>query len=301
MAKIDGKYTPTPFNFQTIDDFYTTEKAGQLKEHIHDEYGLSNQTTILEMLESSDLLIKEYARFLFEKDYSLYTAKQWGVLPSEIDISVLKRVPVVFSYKMGYFDDTYQVMPANGFIGFFKNLVDHSNIDICLNTEAHDIISILDGALYIDGSRAKIPVFYTGAPDELLDYRYGYLPYRSLRFDFKTMATDSFQPAPVIAYPQAIGYTRITEYSKLPVQKKNGKTVIAIEYPMPHKPNTGTEPYYPILTKENASLYDRYRKDLNEIPGLFLCGRLAEYKYYNMDQALENVLSICEKLRVRWA
>lgn len=300
MAQIDGKFTPTPFNFQTIDDFYEKEKAAALKERIAQIYGDAEKTTIVEMLESEDALIKEYADFLFEKDYSLYTAKQWGISPKEIDVSVLKRVPVLFSYKTGYFDDPYQVMPKISFTHFFENMLDNENIKISLNTDARDIIKVKDGILYINGEKAQIPVLYTGACDELLDYKHGILPYRSLRFDLKCENTDSFQDAPVVAYPQAQGYTRITEYTKIPYQKTNGKTVVAVEYPLAYDPYKKAEPYYPILTEKNNAMYQKYRKELDNVENLYLGGRLADFKYYNMDQTLEKAIELSQKICSRF-
>ncbi|MBP0984783.1 MAG: UDP-galactopyranose mutase [Oscillospiraceae bacterium] len=296
MAKIDGKFTPSPFNFQTIDDYYPAEDAAELKRHIKAVYGKAEKTTIVEMLNSTDPVIKQYAQFLFDKDYSLYTAKQWGISPSEIDVSVLKRVPVLFSYKIGYFDDEYQVMPKESFVAFFEKLLDHKNIEIRLETDAASFINVENGTLFLNGEPATIPVIYTGAIDELLCYKYGKLPYRSLRFEYRTENTDSYQDAPVVAYPQAEGFTRITEYTKLPVQKTNGKTKIAVEYPLQYAQNNGSEPYYPILTEESQKQYAKYRREADEIENLFLCGRLADFKYYNMDQALENALQLCERL-----
>ena len=124
---------------------------------------------------------------------------------------------------------------------------------------------------------------------------YGVLPYRSLRFEYKTEPVDSYQEAPVVAYPQVQGYTRITEYAKLPVQKTNGKTVVALEYPLAYEAGA-TEPYYPIPTEASLALYGKYRSYLENVPNLVLCGRLGDYKYYNMDQAIERALEICDKL-----
>ena len=297
MAQIDGKFTPSPFNFQTIDDLYPPEEAEKLKERIRAVYGNADKATIVNMLNCPDDMIRQYAELLFEKDYSLYTAKQWGISPSEIDVSVLKRVPVLFSYKFGYFDDEFQYLPRNGFSAFFDRLLDHPGITVKLNTTAESIMAVKDGAVFINGERADVPVIYTGAIDELLGCRYGRLPYRSLRFDMRTENTDSYQDAPLVAYPQAEGFTRITEYTKLPVQPTNGKTKIAVEYPIKYEPDAGTEPYYPIPTDDSAKLYERYVTDASGISGLYLCGRLANFKYYNMDQALENALSMCERLR----
>ena len=115
-------------------------------------------------------------------------------------------------------------------------------------------------------------------------------------FKWETREVDSFQDAPVVAYPQAEGYTRITEYKKLPKQNVQGKTTIAIEYSIPYKEDKDIEPYYPIPNDENYELYEKYRKETEKIPNLFLCGRLADYKYYNMDQALRSALELCKKI-----
>lgn len=294
MVFMNGKFTPSPFNFQTIDDYFSNEKALEIKEHIKKRYGDAEKTTIVEMLGSDDAIIKEYAQFLYDNDYSLYTAKQWGISPKEIDVSVLKRVPVLFSYKTGYFSDKYQCMPKKGFTDFISNILNHKNIILRLNTDALKMLSIVDGQLLINNERTETTVIYTGAADELLKCKYGVLPYRSLKFEYKTVLSDSYQTAPVVAYPQADGYTRITEYSKLPPQKTNGKTVIALEYPQPY--TDGTEPYYPIPTEKSRNLYGQYKTELSKIPNLILCGRLGDFKYYNMDQAIERAFEICDAL-----
>lgn len=288
MAQIDGKFTPTPFNFQTIDDFYEKDKAEKLKKRIREYYGDVESKTIVELLECEDELIKEYANFLFEKDYSLYTAKQWGIKPSEIDVSVLKRVPVNFSYKDRYFEDTYQIMPKHSFTQFFINLLNHENITLKLNEDALKYIEVdTDNKLVkVNGEKWNKQIVYTGPLDQLLKYKYGVLPYRSLRFDYQMKDVKSYQPAPVVAYPQEEGYTRITEYTKIPVQEKK-VTKIAVEYPLMVEEGKENEPYYPILTKENKCIAEKYYSTVNEISNISICGRLAQFKYLNMDQTLE--------------
>lgn len=294
-AEIDGKYTPTPFNFQTVDDFFSKEKAKAIKDAIRKAYPNQDTATVLEMLNHEDELIREYANFLFEKDYSLYTAKQWGVSPSEIDPSVLKRVPLRFNYEIGYFDDKYQFMPRISFVEFFKNILNHENISIELEVEALDRIKLTeDASIEVDGEEYTGFLVYTGAIDELFACKYGRLPYRSLRFEWKTEDKKSFQEAPVVAYPQAKDYTRITEYTKLPVQDVGEKTTYAVEYSVPYKTGETNEPYYPVLTAESQNLYEKYKADAERYDNLILSGRLADFKYYNMDQALERALSQCK-------
>lgn len=290
----DNKYTPTPFNFTTIDTFYPKDKAEELKEKLSIAYP-GGVATVVEVLNSSDKDISEYAEYLFQNDYAPYTAKQWGISPSEIDPSVLKRVPLRFSYKDGYFDDTYQVMPSISFTHFFENLLNHPNITIELNIEALEHISIQNNEVYIDNNKANIPVIYTGALDELFENQFGRLPYRSLRFEWFYEDIDSKQEAPIVAYPQEADFTRITEYKKMPLQDKKG-TVYAKEYPLQYEPDKGAEPYYPVLTKDSQEQYLKYLELANQVNNLHICGRLADFKYYNMDQALARVLEVCEML-----
>lgn len=287
-----GKYTPTPFNFTTIDTFYPEEEAKTLKAKLSETFQGQETETVVKVLENPDKDIRGFAQFLFENDYAPYTAKQWGVDPSQIDPSVLKRVPIRFSYKEGYFDDPYQVMPAHSFTTFFENLLDHPNIRVELNVEALTHLKIQGEELLLDGEKLTIPVVYTGALDELFGGVYGQLPYRSLRFDWKYSEQDSFQNAPVVAYPQEPGFTRITEYKKLPIQNLPG-TSYAVETSLPYTEGEKAEPYYPVLTEESQRCYAKYKAQADKIPNLVYCGRLADFKYYNMDQALERARSIC--------
>ena len=290
-----GKYTPTPFNFTTIDTFYPAEKAELLKKKIKKAFSGRDTATVVEVLAHPDEDIRGYAEFLFQNDYAPYTAKQWGVSPSEIDPSVLKRVPLRFSYEEGYFDDPYQVMPEQSFTHFFQNLLDHPNIHVELGVEALDHIQIRNDRIILDGVPLEIPVVYTGALDELFGGIYGRLPYRSLRFEWKYEDKESLQDAPVVAYPQEVGYTRITEYKKLPVQTGTG-TSYALEYPLTYQEGTQQEPYYPVLTEQSQQQYEQYRRAAEAVPNLICCGRLADFKYYNMDQALEQALKTCENI-----
>lgn len=298
-AVINGKFTPTPFNFQTIDDFFNTEQASAIKEAIKSEYPMQEFVPVLELLNHKNILIREYADFLFNNDYAPYTAKQWGIKPEEIDPSVLRRVPVRFNYDTGYFDDKYQVMPKTSFTDFFKNLLNHPNIEIKIGTDAKKWIELKDETkeIYVNGDNFDGKVIYTGAIDELFGCKYGKLPYRSLRFEWKTENIKSFQDAPVVAYPQEEGFTRITEYTKLPVQNVGEKTVYAVEYPLPYKAGEDNEPYYPVLTKESLAMYQKYRKETDNYYNLYICGRLGDFKYYNMDNALEEALNIGKKIK----
>lgn len=198
----DGKYTPTPFNFSTIDTFYPKEKAEMLKNQLKEAFDGKDTATVVEVLENEDPLIREYAEFLFQNDYAPYTAKQWGVSPEEIDPSVLKRVPLRFSYAEGYFDDPYQVMPVHSFTHFFENLLQHPNIDVTLNMDALQFLDINKQGISWKGNPFTGLVIYTGPIDALFHFIYGALPYRSLRFEWKYTQKNSVQEAPVVAIPR---------------------------------------------------------------------------------------------------
>lgn len=292
-AEIDGICTPTPFNFKTIDDFYAPEQATELKRSIKRAFGDRTTATVLEVLECADPMVRGYAEFLFARDYSLYTAKQWGVSPQEIDPAVLRRVPLRFSYDEGYFDDAFQAMPRVSYTEFFQNLLDHPNITVELGREALAYLKVSENGekLELDGTPVDFPVIYTGALDELFGMRYGALPYRSLRFEWKYEDIPSRQAYPVVAYPQTEGFTRIVEFNKLPVQNTKG-TSYEIEYPLSYEFGSGAEPYYPVLTEASKEQYARYAEMAARVEHLYCCGRLADFKYYNMDQALERVLCL---------
>lgn len=297
-AEINGICTPTPFNYQTIDDFYPKEQAQKLKSEIERAFPGRTSATVLEVLECKNKMVREYAQFLFDNDYSLYSAKQWGCSASEIDPSILKRVPLRFNYETGYFDDEYQVMPRKSYTSFFETLLNHPNIVIEKNVEALERLKIEGIKTIFDGGVINYPVVFTGALDELFDQCYGQLPYRSLRFSWVYENIESKQKMPVVAYPQAPDYIRIIEYKKLPIQNVQG-TTYEVEYSLPYKSGEKNEPYYPLLTTDSQNLYAKYLNRASEIPNLYVCGRLGDFKYYNMDQALERALVVAEMIDSR--
>lgn len=292
-AEINGICTPTPFNFKTIDDFYSKEDAEKLKDEIKKTFSGNSTATVVEALECENKTVQEYAQFLFDNDYSLYSAKQWGVSPDEIDPSILKRVPLRFNYDIGYFDDTYEVMPRNSYTSFFQTILDHNNIEVLLNTDALEVLKVKKDILLYNGEEVRYPVVYSGPLDELFDTCYGRLPYRSLRFEWRHENIESKQDMPVVAYPQEKDFVRIIEYKKLPIQNVSG-TTYEVEYSLPYKAGETNEPYYPQLTQESQRLYQRYYHMAQQCKNLYVCGRLGDYKYYNMDQALERALDIAE-------
>lgn len=291
---MDGKCVPTSFDFESVDTFFP-EEADEIKKHIKKVFGDKKSATVLEMLDCGDKYVVKFAKYLYDKDYAPYTAKQWGIKPEEVDRDIFKRVPILFSYGSKYFDDPYQAMPVKGYTELIENLLNHENISVEINIDALEHLRIDDGTLTIDDEKADGIVIYTGPIDELFGCRYGKLPYRSLRFEWKYEEVESFQNMPVVAYPQADGYTRITEYKKLPYQDVAG-TTYAVEYPLPYKQGESNEPYYPVLTDDSKTLYEKYKWLAEKTDNLICCGRLADFKYYNMDLAIDRALSVADQL-----
>jgi UDP-galactopyranose mutase len=287
-----------PFNFSVIDTLYCgggySVSAQELKEILLKEFPGRDRVTITELYDSNNKNIIEFANLLFELDFRPYTSKQWDIEPEKLDISVINRVPILLNYGTELVKVKYQRVPKEGFTKMFARMLDHRNIDILLHTDALDHLRIdvdTNAALWEDKPLpGGVTILYTGAIDELADYKLGKLPYRSLAFDWQTKYTESYQTGLCVAYPNAKGYTRILEYKKLLNQYAPGVTSIAVEYPL--QAGEGNEPYYPILTGDNKKLYAKYRNMLDAVPQLVLAGRLADYKYYDMDTAIERALEI---------
>ncbi|HLK97720.1 MAG TPA: UDP-galactopyranose mutase, partial [Hymenobacter sp.] len=206
--------------------------------------------------------------------------KQWGLDPSQLDKSVTSRVPTRTNRDDRYFTDTYQAMPLHGYTRMFERMLDHPNIKVMLNTDYHEIVDFIPFKEMI----------FTGPVDEYFDYKFGKLPYRSLEFKHKTLQKEKHLAAPVVNYPNEHPYTRITEFKALTGQD-HPKTAIVYEYPQAEG-----DPYYPIPMAENAELYNKYKKLADETPNVHFVGRLATYKYYNMDQVVAQALTLYKKL-----
>jgi UDP-galactopyranose mutase len=229
---------------------------------------------------SEDVIVSKVGRELYEKFFRNYTRKQWNLDPSELDASVTARVPTRTNRDDRYFSDTYQAMPLHGYTRMFENMLDHENIKIMLKADYREV------SKYIPHKE----VIYTGPVDEYFDYCYGKLPYRSLEFKHETHNVPVYQIAPVVNYPNEHLYTRITEFKYLTGQEHQ-KTSVVYEFP-----RAEGDPYYPIPRPENAELYKKYEALARATPGVHFVGRLATYKYYNMDQVVAQALSVFAKI-----
>ena len=276
LASVDGQLVPIPINLDTVNKLYGLNLTSFQVE----EFFKSVAEHKDEVRTSEDVIVSKVGRELYEKFFRNYTRKQWDLDPSELDQSVTARVPTRTNRDDRYFSDTYQAMPLHGYTRMFENMLDHENITIQLKADYRE------AAKYIPHKE----VIYTGPVDEYFDYRYGKLPYRSLEFKHETHNTPVYQIAPVVNYPNEHLYTRITEFKYLTGQEHQ-KTSIVYEFP-----RAEGDPYYPIPRAENTELYKKYHALAQSSPGVHFVGRLATYKYYNMDQVVAQALSVFAKI-----
>jgi UDP-galactopyranose mutase len=277
LASVDGQLVPIPINLETINQLYHLNLTSMDLE----KFFASMAEPRDPIRTSEDVVVSKIGRELYEKFFRNYTRKQWGLDPSQLDASVTARVPTRTNRDCRYFTDSFQAMPLHGFTRLFENMLSHPNIQIMLNTDYREI-------------RDHVPykrMIYTGPIDGFFDYRYGELPYRSLEFQFETHDTTVYQPGPVINYPNDYAYTRVTEFKYLTGQQ-HPKTTVVYEFAQDQG-----DPYYPVPRPENAELYRKYQALASERPDVLFAGRLATYKYYNMDQVVAQALTLFGKIQ----
>ena len=274
-AQVDGKLLPIPINLDTVNTLYgmNLDSAGLEK------FFESVREKVENIRTSEDVVVSTVGRDLYEKFFRGYTRKQWGLDPSELSSQVTARIPVRTNRDDRYFSDAFQYMPLHGFTRMFENMLDHENITIQVDTDYRDLKDV-----------PYREMIYTGPIDEFFDYRYGKLPYRSLEFRHETHNQPVFQSAPVINYPNDFDYTRVTEFKYLTGQQHD-QTSIVYEYPQAEG-----DPYYPIPRPQNAEINAKYQALVNDTPGLYFVGRLASYKYYNMDQVVGQALTLYRRI-----
>jgi UDP-galactopyranose mutase len=275
-ASVDGQIVPIPINLDTINSLYGLS----LTSFEVEEFFKKVAEPVERVRTSEDVVVSKVGRELYEKFFRNYTRKQWGLDPSELDASVTSRVPTRTNRDDRYFTDSYQAMPLHGYTRMFENMLDHPNIKIMLNCDYREIEKDVPFAEMI----------YTGPVDAYFDYCYGKLPYRSLEFKHETHDVPVFQQAPVVNYPNEQLYTRVTEFKYLTGQE-HAKTSIVYEFP-----KSQGDAYYPVPRKENADLYARYKSLADATSNVHFVGRLATYKYYNMDQIVAQALTTYGKI-----
>jgi UDP-galactopyranose mutase len=277
LANVDGMLVPIPINLDTVNKLYNLD----LKSDELEAWFASRAEKVEEIRTSEDVVISVVGRELYEKFFQGYTRKQWGMDPSELDKSVTARVPTRTNRDDRYFTDEYQFMPKHGYTRMFEKMVNHPNIKVMTQTDFCEIRNEI----------AYKRLIFTGPIDEYFDFRYGKLPYRSLQFRHEMLDQEWHQPVAVINYPQTEDYTRVTEYKHLTGQV-HPKTALTYEYP-----SAVGDPYYPIPKAENAELYKKYERLAMNTPNVWFVGRLATYRYYNMDQVTGQALATFRRIQ----
>lgn len=276
LASVDGMQVPIPINLNTINQLYGLQLSSDQVEAFLEERAEKKGRLVT----SEDAVVAKVGRELYEKFFKGYTRKQWNLDPSELDASVTSRIPTRTNRDDRYFTDTYQAIPLHGYSRMFEKMLSHKNIKIMLNTDYKEI----------QGDISFKKMIYTGPIDYFYDYCYGKLPYRSLEFKFETLEQAVFQKTGTVNYPNEHPYTRITEFKYLTGQV-HPKTSIVYEYP-----TDDGDPYYPVPRQENAELYNKYRQLAMTETNVIFAGRLATYKYYNMDQVVAQALTLSKKI-----
>ncbi|MET3714568.1 UDP-galactopyranose mutase [Pseudomonas sp. PvP001] len=277
LAQVDDHLVPIPINLTTLNTLF-----GLQMDEAQAERFLAERAQPVECIRTSeDVVINQIGQELYQKFFQGYTRKQWGLDPSQLDKSVTSRIPTRTTEDDRYFTDSFQAMPLEGYTRMFENMLDHPRINVLLDTDFAQVREQLSYAQLI----------YCGPVDEYFGFRLGRLPYRSLRFEHKTLQQPQLQAVAVVNYPdEAVPYTRITEYKHLTGQQ-HPQTSITYEYPCAEG-----DPYYPIPRAENAALYQRYKALADETPGVTFLGRLGTYKYYNMDQVVGQALALYQRI-----
>ena len=296
VANVHGKLIPVPFNLNTLHMVYEQEKADALEKKLIDAFGLESRVPILKLREHEDPEICEIADYVYENIFLHYTMKQWGQTPEQIDPAVTGRVPVLISHDNRYFQEPWQGMPLHGYTLMFEKMLDHENITVEIGVDARSRVTFSEGSVSLDGQAFIGDVIYTGPLDELFDCRFGRLPYRSLRFDFEYYDKPDYQGHSVVNYTVSEDFTRITEFKYLTGQQAEGTTIVK-EYPFAYTGAAGEIPYYSIANEANQKLYEQYRGLVEHIPNVWLLGRLAEYKYYNIDAMVLKALELTDKIK----
>jgi len=280
LASVDGQLVPIPINLDTVNKLYGLQLTAQELDAFFEKMAEKRERIVT----SEDVVVGKVGRDLYNKFFRGYTRKQWGLDPSELDASVTARVPTRTNRDDRYFTDTYQAMPLHGYTRMFEKMLAHPNIKVMLNTDYREIARLIPFRHMI----------YTGPVDAYFDFKYGKLPYRSLEFQHVTLPQENFQPVGTVNYPNDYAYTRITEFKFLTGQH-HPQTSIVYEYP-----RAEGDPYYPVPRPENTALYKKYEAEADAIDNVTFVGRLATYKYYNMDQVVAQALTAFKRLRERY-
>lgn len=277
LTYVDGNLIPMPITVETINRLYNMNLSCDEVE----EFLKKKAIDIPEIKTSRDVALSKVGEDIYQKFFENYTKKQWGIDPGEIDTSVISRIPIRYNRDTRYFNDRYQGMPKHGYTKMCEAMVKNKNVKLLLNTDYKEVLS--------DITYDKL--IYTGPTDYFYDYKHGKLSYRSIDFEFETFDLATYQEAPVVNYPNDYDFTRITEFKQMTWQEHK-KTTILKEFPCAEG-----EPYYPFPTKECKAQFALYQEEMEKETKVYFLGRLAQYRYYNMDAVIGEALHLFEELR----
>ncbi|MDM8164040.1 MULTISPECIES: UDP-galactopyranose mutase [Collinsella] len=297
LANIHGTLMPVPFNHASLKLAFGEERGEELYRKLVETFGENKKVPIMDLRKKNDPDLQEVADYVYENVFLYYTMKQWGQTPDEIDPSVTGRVPVFIGDDDRYFPQApFQGMPAEGYTKMFEHMLDHDLIDVFVNVDARDILEITDTNVHVCGQCYGGEIIYTGPLDELFNLDLGALPYRTLDMKFETLDVDQFQPVGTVNYTTSEDFTRITEFKNMTGQVVPGKTTIMKEYSHAFEPGSDQTPYYAIIAPENQELYERYLERVQNLTNFHPVGRLAEYRYYDMDAVTASALDLSDEI-----
>ena len=287
---IDGQLVPIPFNLNTLYKVFPQNLAERLEVALLKNFEYGKKIPILELKNANDADLQFLADFVYEKIFLHYTEKQWSLTPDKIDGAVTARVPVSISSDDRYFSDRFQAVPKFGYTAMIQKMLAHKNIKLMLNTAFNEVAEIKEGKIYLFDTEFTGKIIYTGMLDELFDYKFGALEYRSVEMKFETVDAESYQAAATVNYPNNYEFTRITEFKKIH-PAKSARTTILKEIPQNYEVGKNT-PYYPIFTDAAKTAHAQYLNELKNFPQITAVGRLAEYRYYDVDDAAKRALEV---------
>jgi len=297
LANIHGTLMPVPFNHASLKLAFGEEKGEHLYQKLVAAFGENKRVPIMELRAKNDPELAEVADYVYENVFLYYTMKQWGKTPDQIDPSITGRVPVFVGDDDRYFPAApHQGMPTEGYTRLFERLLDHDLINVFLGVDVRDIMEVRDDKVLVCDHPYGGEVVYTGQLDELFGLDLGALPYRTLNMEFETLPQDNFQPVATVNYTTTEDFTRITEFKLMTGQELPGVTTIMREYSAAYEPESGQTPYYAILEDDSQALYRRYRERVDGILNFHCVGRLAEYRYYDMDGVVASALELSDEL-----
>jgi UDP-galactopyranose mutase len=282
IAKVDGQLVPIPVNITTVNKLFGTSISteAEMKQWLDE-----NRLPIDTPKDGREAALNKVGQVLYEKMFRHYTKKQWDKYPEELDASVLDRIPVRSNYDDRYFSDKYQALPVGGYTKLFEGILNHPNIEVLLNTDYFDVKDEVTG---------YDKLFYTGPVDRYFEFKHSLtekLEYRSINFVSETVDAEFYQENSVVNYPgEEVGFTRIIEYKHFGNQKSD-KTTIVKEFTTDEG-----DPYYPVPNPKNQQIYEKYKAEADALVDVYFVGRLANYKYFNMDQAFKNALELFNSL-----